>query len=703
MPEAKDFITWKRLAPRSRTESFERNYQAQVRDPLWFLARQWQMGEFQGEDAASPYWVRLSAKGVELNQLKGTSSEAASDSYDIDREPLLKKIEGESALTNNVFNKVKIGQYFETLVTPLTLDVERVILIINAFRQTYPIPKLPYMKRQKLLKIIEGRFDQDLNDGILSQKIRAELELSSYSISDSVIIEKSNEKSWDIYDFENRSAFVIQKHTQFERKYLLYQAKNVDEETFRFLLICSENTTDGISLLSDIVEGISPINSLNNQFSLTLSETTFLNQVFQELREWVQKVFGTDRLTDVHSRYWSNSQLEFQAIVSGSSLNQTDTSMPFSVFPGLNGELDWYSFDQNPLFENLEEVNFERITRDVYPTNVAFQGMPNKRWWQFENNKVDFGSLRIEASEIDKIIFTAFLMKYSNDWYTVPFTLKVGSICKIEHLIVHDVFGGETYVERTDKDENDPWTMFTNTLSEENGQTSDYFLLAPGSSDFIQNGDPIEVVQFVRDEITNYVWAIEHTTENQLGDPWYGYERVLAGNMANENRGLETYASIRYILATGTPENWIPLVPVQIDETRKEVSLKKGAVPTGLLNENSERILNRPHGIILLPSNDQSHFYLREEEVPRSGVIVKRVYRRARWVDGSSHLWLGRIISSGRGEGRSNTRFDIIDDSQTASAIPPSPQPSSDSAITLDGFRSSDNSIELDDSGGGNT
>jgi hypothetical protein len=25
---------------------------AQVRDPLWFLARQWQLGEFRGEDAA---------------------------------------------------------------------------------------------------------------------------------------------------------------------------------------------------------------------------------------------------------------------------------------------------------------------------------------------------------------------------------------------------------------------------------------------------------------------------------------------------------------------------------------------------------------------------------------------------------------------------------------------------------------------------
>lgn len=32
---------------------------AEVADPVWFLARQWELGEFQGEDAASPAVVRL--------------------------------------------------------------------------------------------------------------------------------------------------------------------------------------------------------------------------------------------------------------------------------------------------------------------------------------------------------------------------------------------------------------------------------------------------------------------------------------------------------------------------------------------------------------------------------------------------------------------------------------------------------------------
>lgn len=37
-----------------------------------------------------------------------------------------------------------------------------------------------------------------------------------------------------------------------------------------------------------------------------------------------------------------------------------------------------------------------------------------------------------------------------------------------------------------------------------------------------------------------------------------------------------------------------------------------------------------------------------------------RGYRYARWTDGSSHLWLARAISAGRGEGASGLKFDVV-------------------------------------------
>ncbi|MDP1678664.1 MAG: hypothetical protein Q8L02_00815 [Candidatus Nitrotoga sp.] len=50
---------WLRLEPNSISENLSAGLQAAVHDPLWMLARQWQTGEYQGEDAGSPVHVQL--------------------------------------------------------------------------------------------------------------------------------------------------------------------------------------------------------------------------------------------------------------------------------------------------------------------------------------------------------------------------------------------------------------------------------------------------------------------------------------------------------------------------------------------------------------------------------------------------------------------------------------------------------------------
>ena len=50
--------TWMRLEPRIRETTMSAGLQARVFDPLWLLARQWQVGEFQGEDNGSPAAAR---------------------------------------------------------------------------------------------------------------------------------------------------------------------------------------------------------------------------------------------------------------------------------------------------------------------------------------------------------------------------------------------------------------------------------------------------------------------------------------------------------------------------------------------------------------------------------------------------------------------------------------------------------------------
>lgn len=62
---------YRRLEPHRPIEDLERGFRAEVHDPVWFLGRQWQMGEHQGEDASSPVEVTYTARQVPLGLIAG--------------------------------------------------------------------------------------------------------------------------------------------------------------------------------------------------------------------------------------------------------------------------------------------------------------------------------------------------------------------------------------------------------------------------------------------------------------------------------------------------------------------------------------------------------------------------------------------------------------------------------------------------------
>ena len=58
--------TYVRLEPYPRESSLQEGFAAAVQDPVWFLARQWQMGELQGENASSPVWVEYGSTSRDI-------------------------------------------------------------------------------------------------------------------------------------------------------------------------------------------------------------------------------------------------------------------------------------------------------------------------------------------------------------------------------------------------------------------------------------------------------------------------------------------------------------------------------------------------------------------------------------------------------------------------------------------------------------
>ncbi|MGH2353239.1 MAG: hypothetical protein ACRDI2_02035 [Chloroflexota bacterium] len=109
-------------------------------------------------------------------------------------------------------------------------------------------------------------------------------------------------------------------------------------------------------------------------------------------------------------------------------------------------------------------------------------------------------------------------------------------------------------------------------------------------------------------------------------------------------------ATLAYRLASPIPEYWIPLLPVRADG--RGVRLQRGAL---LGRGRLEPV--EPRSRILMPGE---RLQLHEEEVPRAGARVIRAYQYARWIDGSTHLWMSRSKGAGRGEAASGLRFDAL-------------------------------------------
>jgi hypothetical protein len=104
------------------------------------------------------------------------------------------------------------------------------------------------------------------------------------------------------------------------------------------------------------------------------------------------------------------------------------------------------------------------------------------------------------------------------------------------------------------------------------------------------------------------------------------------------------------------PENWVPFLPEHLPGSIQDIRFRRGAMPP----HGTPPVAPRRRGVILneLPAP----FYVAEEEVPVSGIIVSRRVQRTRWYDGRTYLWIGRSRETGRGGAFSGLRFDQIDD-----------------------------------------
>src|SRR5215468_8697871 len=111
----------------------QRSLQAQVRDPAWFLARQWQMAEFLGDDAGSPVQTTLGVEQRSITTYRPGPDDAKTTPLD-PKLPVEVHVEREAVLLQ-MRGSVQSGNYFEMLVRQE--GIASPDTVIRAFRQRF--------------------------------------------------------------------------------------------------------------------------------------------------------------------------------------------------------------------------------------------------------------------------------------------------------------------------------------------------------------------------------------------------------------------------------------------------------------------------------------------------------------------------------------------------------------------------------------
>lgn len=129
------FIPQFRLENRSRDPNNETGLEMRIADPLWMLGRQWQFGEFKGEDNGSPIGVKANFRKEKTTHY---SFPADAQQKALNGTPLEAKVEAITVQPLDLRGKVRVGQKMEALVRE-HFSVPEAATFIDKLRNQYPL------------------------------------------------------------------------------------------------------------------------------------------------------------------------------------------------------------------------------------------------------------------------------------------------------------------------------------------------------------------------------------------------------------------------------------------------------------------------------------------------------------------------------------------------------------------------------------
>lgn len=624
--------TWSRLEPLPTADDVSLGLQAPLADPLWMLARQWQFNELHGEDAGSPVAAALRVQGVPMARLLHPGG-------------AVPELELPGA------------------VPPLEALVEQE-RVLGAH------PKLNAQAGQQLMRMLRAA-----GAATAIEPLRAAYPARIADPADAAA---------------DNAGFVWHR---------LLDARAVD----------AQRLAQDLRALADDLQLDAFVAALGIAVDATLRDT------LRQWCRWLDELALDPRTPSGASPYWIPQRLEYAFALRSQGV-QPELQLHADEYQ--DGRLDWDDFVVTTSLAPGQPVQGAatidyRPERAPLPALARYPGMPADRYWEFEDGRVNFGAIGAAKSDLARLTVLEYALVFGNDWYLLPLTLPVNALYKVAEFSVRDNFGIELPIPPARNLDSSQWTMFEMSVQPpaDAGQLAvrarldDCLFLCPALH--AQHGPALEQVLMVRDEMANLAWAIEKQVQGSSGEP---IDRRFESTRLSSTQSLRAAlgavpapgAPLQYTLQTPVAAHWIPFLPVRREGANAlnwSIQLQRGAVVQHYQVDAQrlaeprnapyaaviERLRNtpfveakpeqaglqgfmfHPRGEILRltpsqPASLMSTDFLRleDEEVPREGIRIERRFNYARDASGRALLWIGRSKTTGRGEGASGLRFDLV-------------------------------------------
>lgn len=304
-------------------------------------------------------------------------------------------------------------------------------------------------------------------------------------------------------------------------------------------------------------------------------------------------------------------------------------------YPG--GRIDWDDFVVSAMSPG-PAPSTEHRQIDALPTLLDVPGMPVARFWELEDPRFDPGRVSLGPGDLGTALLVETALTYASDWFLVPTSLAVGALHHVDELITIDTFGLVTPILPVEDVRPDPrWALWRLANP---GNPHVPVLFVPAATPSTIQGEVVEEVALVRDELANVVWAIERVVPDDL-DRGQRVTRPTA--VATQPTSL---ADLVYRPLPPFPGDRVPLVRIE--------------APAGALLRRAEVIdstMSVPPTTGRLVTAD---FAVRDDEVGREGLILTRRWQLATDAVGRRWLWRARAKQPGSYQAGIRLAFDEV-------------------------------------------